>query len=323
MTNPLAEITRTLVPRDGALRRSAGLAHAAHLRLRRHLACLRYRDVLLLQGTPLLGAACAMAEPSPGRLARLAVLILASVLLVAHIFLLNDWAGLSADLRDPNKAAAVFATRGISPRQILRLGLALLAASLALCALLGPLQLVLAAAIALLSFLYSGPGCHGKGMPLVSSALHLGGGVLHFLLGYTLFARIDARGAQIALFFALVFTAGHLTQEARDHDGDRISGIRTNAVTYGRTRTFLAGLAGFTLANVQLAVLAARGLLPAATAALLVLYPLHLAWSLTTLADGLSFHSIGRLQTRYRALYAIIGGTILVALLLQHQRPAG
>lgn len=321
MINPLAEVTRGLAPRDPARQRAGGPARAS--RLRRYLACLRYREILLLQGTPLLGAACAAPDLSRGLVAPLAILTLASVLLVAHVFVLNDWAGLSADLRDPNKAPAVFANRGMSSRQIHRLGLALLAASMALFAVLGPRQLALAAAIALLSFLYSGPAWQGKGMPLVSSALHLGGGVLHFLLGYTLFASIDARGIQIAAFFALVFAAGHLTQEARDHDGDLRSGIRTNAVAYGRTRAFLAGLAGFTLAYVQLAVLAARGILPAATAAILVLYPVHLYWSLTTLAGGLTFHSIGRLQARYRVLYAIIGGTILLALLLQHQRPAG
>jgi 4-hydroxybenzoate polyprenyltransferase len=33
-----------------------------------------------------------------------------------------------------------------------------------------------------------------------------------------------------AVFFALIFAAGHLIQEVRDHQGDAASGFRTNAV---------------------------------------------------------------------------------------------
>ncbi len=317
MTNPLASSQRTLAPPLAESPRPVGRRPWA-APLGRYLTCIRMREVLVLQGTPLLGAACAMTSLTARTLAQLAVLAAGSILLVAHIFVLNDWAGLAADLSDPNKAAGVFANRGVSPRQIRRLWLALLLLGLALFALLGPRQLALAAAIALLSFLYSAPALDAKGTPLASSLLHLAGGVCHFLLGYSLFSAIDARGLQLAVFFALVFAAGHLNQEVRDHDGDRASGIATNAVTYGKTRTFLAGLAGFTLAYAQLGLLAARGLLPAATAAMLVLYPLHLHWSLTTLARGLTFHNLQRLQRRYRALYALVGVAMLLALALRH-----
>ncbi len=118
----------------------------------------------------------------------------------------------------------------------------------------------------------------------------------------------------MAAFFALTFAAGHLTQEVRDHQGDVLNAIRTNAVIFGPRRTFAASLALFTLAYALLLLLALQGILPRPLAALVALYPLHLRWSLKTLAEGLTYESIGRLQTRYRALYAVIGLAMVAAL---------
>jgi 4-hydroxybenzoate polyprenyltransferase len=303
----------------GAGGRAAGAASgpaAAAGWLRRYLSCLRFVDILALQGSPLLGAAFAMGEVTVAKAAALAVFAAASCCLVAHIFVLNDWSGMSADLRDPNKTAGVFATRGIGRREVGHLGLALLAASLLLFGQLGVRTLAIAMAIAVLSALYSGPAYHAKGIPLLGSGLHLAGGILHFLLGYSLFSAIDRRGLEIACFFALAFVAGHLTQEVRDYDGDRLNGIRTNAVIFGKARSFAAGLAIFTLAYSLLAVLAIRGVVPRALAVLAVLYPLHLYWSIRAIGVGLTFESVRRLQVCYRGLYALIGVTMLAALLL-------
>lgn len=244
----------------------------------------------------------------------LAILIAANVCLMAHIFMLNDWSGLAADLTDPNKAAGVFTARGVGRQEIGALAAGLLALSLLLFNRLGPSTLWLALTIAILSALYSLPRFNWKGRPLLNSAAHLAGGALHFLLGYSLGNAIDGRGLAIATFFALTFAAGHLTQEVRDHQGDILNAIRTNAVIFGQRRTFAAGLALFTLAYALLPLLALQGVLPHPLAALVALYPLHLRWSLKTLAGGLTYASIERLQARYRALYAIIGLAMVAAL---------
>ena len=285
--------------------------------VRRYLSCIRYREILVLQGSPLFGAAFAMGEVSAGRLGALLVFAAASVLLVAHIFVLNDWAGVDADLNDANKVAAVFATKGISRKAILRLWIALLALSIALFSLLGARPLAIAMAIAAISFLYSRPWSPAKGVPVLGSTLHLGGGILHFLLGFSLFRAIDGRGMALALFFGLAFTAGHLNQEVRDFDGDVRNEIKTNAVTFGKTPTFIAGLVVFTLAYAQLIALAAGGIIAGWLAGLALFYLLHLYWSLKMIAAGLSFESVRRFQARYRAIYAVIGAAMLAALLLR------
>jgi 4-hydroxybenzoate polyprenyltransferase len=283
----------------------------------RYLSCFRLQEILVLQGSPLLGAAFAIGRPAAQDVGRLAILTIANVCLIAHIFLLNDWSNLANDLADPNKAESVFTARGVGRGEIGALTVGLLAVSLMLFSRLGPGILGLALAIAILSALYSVSQFNWKARPLLNSAAHLIGGALHFLLGYSLGGAIDRRGIVMALFFALTFAAGHLTQESRDHQGDAINDIRTNAVTFGQRRTFAAGVALFTLSHLLLLVLALLGILPRALAALVVLYPIHLRWSLETLAEGLTYTSICRLQARYRALYAILGAAMVAACWLQ------
>ena len=282
----------------------------------RYLSCLRLQEVLVLQGSPLLGAVVAMRHLTMDHAGALAILFTANVCLVAHVFVLNDWSNQDTDLADPNKAESVFTTRGVGAQEMAWLAFGLLAVSLVLFGRLGSGTLALASAIAALSALYSLPRLNWKGQPLLSSAAHLAGGALHFLLGYGVMSRLDRRGLVTAAFFGLTFAAGHLMQELRDYDGDTRNTIRTNAVFFGQRRTFAASLALFTLAQALLLFLALEGTLPRALAAIVLLYPIHVRWSLETLAEGLTTASICRLQARYRALYAIVGVAIVAALWL-------
>jgi 4-hydroxybenzoate polyprenyltransferase len=282
----------------------------------RYLSCLRPQDIVVLQGPPLLGAAFAIRHPGLRNAGPLATLIAANILLVTHIFMLNDWSGLTTDLADPKKAARVFTARGVGRGEMGGLTAGLLVLSLLLFSRLGPITLGLALAIAVLSALYSLPRFNWKGRPIFNSVAHLAGGTLHFLLGYSLGGAIDRRGVAIATFFALIFAAGHLTQEIRDHQGDAASGIRTNAVAFGPRRTFAVSLVLFTLAQIVLLLLALKGILPRPLAAVAAVYPVHLFWSLQALCEGLSYASVCRLQTRYRVLYAVVGLVMVAALSL-------
>jgi 4-hydroxybenzoate polyprenyltransferase len=282
----------------------------------RLLSCVRLGEVLILQGSPLLGAVFSIGTLTIEKAMALSVLVAGSCCLVAHVFLLNDWSGMSADLQDPNRTNNVFVTKGISRREIGCLSIALLALSVLLLSPFGWPTLLIALAIAGLSALYSAPATHMKGVPLLSSVLHLSGGILHFLLGYTLFSAFDRRGMEIGCFFGLVFLAGHLTHEARDYDADLLNAIRTNAVTFGRARTFAAGLALFTIADVLLFSLAVRGMVPRILVLVAAFYPMHLYWSLRVIRAGLTFESIRRFQVRYRVLYATIGLMMVVPALI-------
>lgn len=270
----------------------------------------------MLQGSPLLGAAFAIRHPAAAHVGPLAIFTIANICLVAHIFVLNDWSDLTTDVTDPNKAASVFTARGVEGKEIRGLAIGLLAVSLFLFSLFGPGTFYLSLGIAILGALYSLSPFRWKGRPLFNSAAHLAGGALHFLLGYSLGNAIDRRGLVMATFFALTFAAGHLMQEIRDHQGDVRNAIQTNAVIFGQRRTFAASLALFTLAHALLLLLALQGIVPRPLAALVALYPLHLRWSLETLAEGLTYATISRLQARYRVLYGIIGLAMVATLWL-------
>ncbi len=271
------------------------------------LACIRFDEVLILQGTPLLGALFSIGRLTVASATAVGLLIAGSICLVAHVFVLNDWSGMSADLRDPNRTSRVFINRGVARARIGQLSIALLALSLLLLGMLSWRTLAIAVAIAGLSALYSAPAAHIKGVPVLNSALHFAGGLLHFLLGYSVFRAPDGRGIEVGCFLALVFTAGHLTHETRDSESDRLNGITTNAVRFGKGRNFISGLVLFTMADVLLAALAFERIVPLPLVVIAALYLLHVYWSWQTMRAGLTFDSIRRLQVRYRFRYAAIG----------------
>ncbi len=282
----------------------------------RYFSRHRLHDILVLQGPPLAGAAFALTHLRAGNVVSLVTLLAGNLFLMTHIFMLNDWAGLETDRTDPNKASRVFTAHGIETRELAVISTALLAVSLLLFSLLGVKTVAIALAIAALSAFYSLPPLHLRGRAFLNSATHLCGGILHFLLGYSIAHAIDARGAAIAAYFALIFVAGHVTQEVRDYSGDAINGIGTNAVTFGARRTFVASVILFSSAQAILLLLAYERMVPRVLAATVVLFPLQLYWSFKTMHDGLTYVSVSRLQSRYRVLYAVIGICIVAALVL-------
>jgi 4-hydroxybenzoate polyprenyltransferase len=284
--------------------------------LARLLSCIRFDEILVLQGPPLFGALFAIGPLGNQVIAPLALLVAGNVLLIAHIFLFNDWAGIRHDLRDPSRVAGVFVNRGIRGSEIAGLSWLLLGLSLLPFGQLSSATLLLGLVISLASVLYSAPACHLKGLPIANSMLHLGGGLLHFLLGYAAFRSIDGRGIAIGCYFATIFTAGHLTQEVRDYSADLANGIRTNAVTYGQRRMLMVALALFACANLLLVTLAAAGIVPAMLALVALTFPLHAWWVLGVLRTALGHDPVRQLQRRYRLLYAGIGAMMAAVVLL-------
>lgn len=280
-------------------------------RLVRHFVSTRALEVFALQASPTLGIFLGGYRVERDGIVAPVLLALGSCALTAHIFIFNDWAGHESDLRDPLRSAHVFSRHGIGRREVARAAMALLVLAIVTFAAVGVAALLFGTAIAALGFLYSGSPVLGKSTPIAASVNHLVGGTLHFLLGYTLAHTLDATGVGIGLFFGLVFAAGHLNQEVRDYDGDRVNGIRTNAVAFGRRRAFLASLLTFTAAYAMLTGLAAFGVLPRLLVWSPVAWLAHLAWSSQALRRGLDFETAEWMQRRYRWLFALVGLVML------------
>jgi 4-hydroxybenzoate polyprenyltransferase len=276
-----------------------------------HFACTRAVEVLALQASPILGIILSNYSVEASGVIRPVLLILGSLSLTAHVFFINDLAGHSTDIHDPRRTSRVFTEQGISKHQVLFVAAALLILANAAFVSVGGPAILLGTAIAILSLLYSWPSSFGKGTPILASINHLLGGVLHFLLGYTLLHPFDLNGLFIGLFFGLVFAGGHLNQEVRDYEGDLLNGIRTNAVVFGCRRTFLASFSIFTAAYGLLACLAAHGILPRSLLWSAVLWPLQVVWFLQALKRGLGYETATWMQRRYRLLFAFIGLAML------------
>jgi 4-hydroxybenzoate polyprenyltransferase len=277
-----------------------------------HLLRRRLLEVAVLQGSPAVAMVLAADRPGAIDLPRAALLLAGSTLLVAHVFAFNDWSDAALDAAAPRKAPGSFLARGVTRGQMLAFSAALGLAALAALALL-PLPVpLLGAGVLGAGLLYSAPRFGLKRAPVLSSLVHVAGQGLHFLMGYSLVAPADGRALRLALFFALVFAAGHLNQELRDHDGDRESGVLTNAVAFGRRAAFLASGALFALAFASLAWLAERGDLPAPAAWLAALFAVYAAVFVRTLRAGFASDAVTRLQRIYRSLFCAVGVALVV-----------
>ena len=282
-----------------------------YARVVRYFGSTRALEILTLQASPILGILLGGCSLGRGGVIRPGLLILGSLALTAHVFVLNDWAGHLGDSHDPRRVKLVFDHKGINRRHVARGAVALLIFANVAFAVIGRRAVLLGAAIATLSFLYSCSPSFGKTTPIAASMNHLLGGTLHFLLGYSLCHAFDARGVLISLFFGFVFAAGHLNQEVRDYEVDLLNEIRTSAVVFGCRRTFLASLFFFTVAYAILFTLAARGILPRLLLWSVGAWILQVLWSLQALRRGLGFETALWMQRRYRLLFAFIGIAML------------
>ncbi len=263
-----------------------------------------------------MGLAFAWSPDLLDRLASVMGFLVANVCLVAHVFSINDWAGIGADQQDANKADRTFLAHGVSRTQMGLLAASLGVLSLCLFSLLSWSSALLAAAIIALGLIYSHPLADGKAIPVMSSLLHVAGGALHFLLGYGFARAIDAQGVVLGVYFGLVFAAGHLSQEVADHEADRRAGLRTAAVRVGPRRAFVASFVLFTVSVGLVVGLGLGGMAPPRLAmAAAVVYPLHGLSFWRALRDRLTFRAVDRYRTRYRLLYALIGLAVILPLL--------
>lgn len=279
-----------------------------YARVVKHFVLTRALEVLALQASPIIGSFLGGFCHGQHDYIRWTLLLVGSLFLTAHVFVFNDWAGHSSDMRNPRRATRIFFGRA----PVARVATALLLISMVAFAAIGWPAILLGASIAALSFLYSCSQVFGKSSPVAASFNHLIGGMLHFLLGYTAFHGLDLNGVLCSLIFGLVFSAGHLNQEVRDYEGDLLNGIRTSAVVFGCRRTFIASLIIFTAAYALLMTLAAFSVLPKVLLWSALLWLLQVAWSAQALRRGLGFETAEWMQRRYRLLFALIGFAMLI-----------
>lgn len=278
------------------------------IKLKMWLACIRYKDAIVAQVPALVGITFSLEKIDTITTINILYCGLGAFFLMAHIFCLNDWADEVVDAQDPRKRDNNFLAKNVTGLEMLYLAVVLGAASLLLFAILSYQLLILTFLGIVLSLLYSFPipNFQGKRIPFLSSVLHIIGSLITFLLGYALFAEIDAGGLSIGIYFSLIFVAGHLMQEVQDWAGDRANGIRTHAVRFGPKATFAAANVIFSLSYVYLFWLAQVGYIPAFLRYIILFYPIYIMMAWQVSQKGLAFDSMNRFRDGYRLLYAVI-----------------
>ncbi len=95
-----------------------------------------------------------------------------------------------------------------------------------------------------------------KGVPLLGMVCAFIAQLLHFHLGYLVFSTWSMQSILLAVFFSLLFMAGHALHEVIDHDADKQAGIMTSAVFFGKQKIFILTNLLFAAATLYLFVLA-------------------------------------------------------------------
>ena len=123
----------------------------------RLLRCIRWTDVLILEGTPVLGVAFSIGLTTAPNLTRIILFLGAAFLLLVHIFTLNDWADFQHSKAEPSARTIEVPCEAISPQLLLVFSVLCLVIGLILLAFLGIGLFILGITVAALGILYSHP----------------------------------------------------------------------------------------------------------------------------------------------------------------------
>lgn len=157
-----------------------------------------------------------------------------------------------------------------------------------------------------------------KGKPPLGTVVHFTTQILHFAMGWWVVAPLEPKAFLIALYTAMLFSAGHLVHEVIDFDADRAAGITTLPVRIGAGRSrsmaalvvFLSGI--YWIGLYSAGIVDAREFLP-----FFVAFVAHASTLVLMAAQGTLSRSTDALRLRalYR-FYYLAAGLVFVALRL-------
>jgi len=193
------------------------------------LKSARSAEVALMLGFPITGALVAF--DSPGQLFSLDLLtfIIATFFLCSAVYSFNGWAGMAED----EKNVRLRELKG--KRGFFLLSLAVSVIIFVFFYSFLSLFLVVSSLISFtLWMVYSFPKKGFKYRPVLGTLIHFVGQILHFEMGYSVIKPTDSYSLLVSIYFALLFSAGHINHELIDYEADKEAGIQTGAVFFGK-----------------------------------------------------------------------------------------
>ena len=188
----------------------------------------RFAEASILLGFPLISLFFAFESVSQLLSLQVVLFVLAIFPLSTSIYAFNGLAGIGEDgentrLSDlKNRKTTFIATLVVS-----------LSFSIVFFFLIKPELAVLAVVSFLLWCIYSFPKKGFKYRPVLGTLIHFFTQIIHFLMGYAVIKPIDGTGIAISVYFAILFSAGHINHELIDREADEKTGIMTGAVCFG------------------------------------------------------------------------------------------
>jgi 4-hydroxybenzoate polyprenyltransferase len=272
--------------------------------VKRYVWSARVGDFAILAAIPVLGFSYGIQRATPTNAFTGAEIAVASLLLLVHIFALNDWADYDVDLGVRPLGNPVQASRD----SLLLVSVIALGCCIVLLWFIRPPALVPAAFVIIASAIYSLQWpVRGKEVLLLSSVLHAICGAACFLLGLSVAAGLSARWSSVWVFLGLSMAAGHMHQEISDHREDQASRARTHATALGPFKAFFLGQLTFAAAFLALLILPGGAGSELFQLLTVLAWAANMALAITCWRNGLTAASVERYRSHYRWLYVLIG----------------
>lgn len=162
-------------------------------------------------------------------------LIFATFLLAASIYSMNSYWGYKTDIANPRFDRNQFNT----DKKYAAISAVLLIISLFIFFIIKPVLFSAAAVVFFFWFIYSHPK-GAKTRPIQGTVIHFTAQVIQFHLCILTFYHPTMKLFFVSIFFALLFSSGHLIHELKDYHADSLAKIQTSVIVYGAKRvTFI------------------------------------------------------------------------------------
>lgn len=190
------------------------------------LKSARSAEVALLLGFPITGALVAFDSPRQLFSLDLLFFIIGMFSLCSAIYSFNGWAGMAEDERNTR-------LHNLKDKRVFFLvSLAVSIISFIIFHSFLSLFLVVSSLISFcLWMVYSKKF---KYRPVLGTLIHFVGQILHFEMGYSIIKPMDSYSLLVSIYFALLFSAGHINHELIDYEADKRAGVQTGAVFFGK-----------------------------------------------------------------------------------------
>ncbi|KPK72399.1 hypothetical protein AMJ87_04950 [candidate division WOR_3 bacterium SM23_60] len=283
-----------------------------------YIQSIRWFEITIRMGAPLLALMLTIPVFSTSNMLRTVHTLVAFFFLWAHLYAFNEWGGYLSDQGDRSKAHTPLMAGKIQRDEMFILAWVCAFFSVFLYALLDVRLVPIVCADITIGILYAHPRVLLKEVPFVSFVILFLVSVGDFMLGWLTFSAHITSGVLIGLYFGVLGIVGQSYHETGDCDTDRKSGIRTNAVRFGRKKISITGFVLYTIACLYFCLLAQQAIVPDYLCIpILVTYPLYVVLFAACFRAQLQSSAVHTFVVRYRVLYGGIGFAMLILLCMK------